>query len=334
MMNRHRTYGLPLLAILLLGWSAAAWAQPSVSVVLEQETALFGEAVPFRVLAVAEEGTTIDAFDYRALENQDNMEVLDAKRLDKAGEAGRNISTLDMKLIFWEEGRYTIPPVTLTYSAGGKRRQIQSDSASVLVRTMDVTSDTTRLMPIKSIIEEPMTLRDYAPYLVGLAAIIIIGLLIYFFRQNRKAQSAPPKPPRRIALRALMMERLSALEAEKRWQAGDIKGYHSALTYQARFYLERRYGLRALESTTDTIVHHLKGSALSAGQVETLRQLLQTADLVKFAQAEPEASFHQEAMERLQQFIRDTDNPKLMAAIYESGTIETYEQAEDDKENA
>ena len=37
-------------------------------------------------------------------------------------------------------------------------------------------------------------------------------------------------------------------------------------------------------------------------------------------------------MQRLRQFIRDTDNPRLMAAIYESGTIETYEKAEDDKE--
>jgi hypothetical protein len=334
MMNRHQTYWLPLLTVLLLGWSAAVWAQPSISVVLEQETGLFGEAIPFQIVAVAEGATTIDAFDYRALENQENMEVLDAKRLDKDGENGSTISTLEMKLIFWEEGRYTIPPVMLTYTEDGQRQQVQTDSTSILIRTMDVASDTTRLMPIKSIIEEPMTLRDYAPYLVGLAAIVIIGLLIYFFRQNRRAQSAPPKPPRRTTLRALMMERLDALEAEQRWQEGDLKGYHSALTYQARFYLERRYGIRALESTTDTIVQHLEGSTLSDGQVETLQQLLQTADLIKFAKAEPEAAFHKEAIERLRQFIRDTDNPKLMAAIYESGTVETYEQVEDDKENA
>ncbi|WP_282782579.1 hypothetical protein [Phaeodactylibacter xiamenensis] len=332
MINRHRNHWLPLLTLLLLGWSASAWAQPSILVVLEQETALFGEAVPLQIVAVAEGGTTIDAFDYRALENQDNMEVLDAKRLDKAGEGNRSISTLDLKLIFWEEGRYTIPPVTLTYTTNGQQEQIQSDNASILIRTMDVASDTTRLMPIKDIIEEPMTLRDYAPYLVGIAALLIIGLLIYFFRQNRKAASAPPKPPRRTTLRALMMERLSALEAEKRWQQGDIKGYHSELTYQARFYLERRYGIRALESTTDTIVQHLEGHALSDEQVQTLRRLLQTADLVKFAKAEPEVTIHEEAMQRLRQFIRDTDNPRLMAAIYESGTIETYEKAEDDKE--
>ncbi|MEQ8703895.1 MAG: hypothetical protein RIC19_08235 [Phaeodactylibacter sp.] len=332
MIARYRTYWLPLLTTLLLGWAATVWAQPGISVVLEQETALFGEAVSYQIVAIAKGENTIDAFDYRALENQENMEVLDAKRLDKTGEDGSTITTLDMKLIFWEEGRYTIPPVTLTYTEDGQRQQVQSNSASILIRTMDIASDTARLMPIKGIIEEPMTLRDYAPYLVVLVALIIIGLLIYFFRQNRKAQSASPKPPRRTTLRALMMERLNALEAGQYWQKGDIKGYHSELTHQARFYLERRYGIRALESTTDTIVQHLQGHALSADQVQTLRQLLQTADLVKFAKAEPEVAFHNEAMERLRQFIRDTDNPRLMAAVYENGTIETYEKVEDDKE--
>lgn len=327
------TLRLSLLAF-LLAWAVTAWPQPSVSVELEQEAALFGEAVSFRVVAVTEGNTTVDAFDYRALERQEQMEVLEAKRLDQEGEAGRFISTLEMKLIFWEEGRYTIPPITLTYSEGAQRRQLQTDSTSIIIRTMDVDSDTVRLMPIKTIIEEPMTLRDYAPYLVGLAAALIIGLLIYFFQQNRKAQSPPPKPPRRLTLRALMMERLNALESEKRWQKGDIKGYHSELTYQARFYLERRYGIRALESTTDTIVRHLEGHALSADQVQALRQLLQTADLVKFAKAEPAVNFHEEAMERLRQFIWDTDNPNLMAAVYDNGTIETYEQAEDDKEKS
>lgn len=331
--NPYRNSRLAFLILLLLGWTGSLRAQPSVSVVLEQEAALFGEAVPMQVIAVAEGTTTIDAFDYEALENQENMEVLDARRLDKTGEGGSQISTLNIRLIFWEEGRYTIPPVVITYTENEKQQQLRTDSTSIVVRTMDVASDTARLMPIKDIIEEPMTLRDYAPYLVALAALVIAGLLIYFFRQNRKAGAAPARPPRRTTLRALMMERLNDLAEEKRWQKGDIKGYHSELTYQARFYLERRYGIRALESTTDTIVQHLRGSALTDDQVQTLRQLLQTADLVKFAKAEPEVAIHEEAMARFRQFIRDTDDPGLRVAIYESGTIETYEQAEDDKES-
>ena len=332
MTNQYRNFGLMLLTAFLISGAVPAWAQPSILVVFDQETALFGEAVPYQVVAVAAEGTTIDAFNYSILEEQESMEVLDLKRLDKAGENNTSISSLELQLIFWEEGRYTIPPITITYTEGGAQREIQSDSASILIRTMDVESDTTRLMPIKDIIAEPMTLKDYAPYLAGLAAIALIGLLIYFYIRKRQARPEPVKPPRVTTLRALMMERLKALDEAQRWQQGDIKGYHSELTFQARFYLERRYGIRALESTTDTIVQHLEGSTLSVEQVQILRKLLQTADLVKFAKAEPAIAFHEEAIERLRQFIRDTDDPSFMAAIYDNGTIETYQKEEEDKD--
>ncbi|KGE88739.1 MAG: RDD family protein [Phaeodactylibacter xiamenensis] len=333
MINRHRNHWLPLLTLLLLGWSASAWAQPSILVVLEQETALFGEAVPLQIVAVAEAGTTIDAFDYRALENQDNMEVLDAKRLDKAGEGNSSISTLDLKLIFWEEGRYTIPPVTLTYTTNGQQEQIQSDNASILIRTMDVASDTTRLMPIKDIIEEPLGFRDFLPYiLVGLVAIIIIALIFYWISRGKKGRPAPLSPEREVALRVYMEEELQRLEQSESWANGNEHGFQIELNHLLRFYLDCLYDLHTREKTSPQIVQSLREQAFPHELLPKLNELLQKVDLVKFAKAIPSEQFHRDALQQIREVIQQTKDEQLFLRFYPNNSVTIHRKQQEKQE--
>lgn len=85
-----------------------------------------------------------------------------------------------------------------------------------------------------------------------------------------------------------------------------MKEYHSELTYILREYLESRYGIQALEQTTSEILEQLREADFDKSHSVNLASLLQTADLVKFAKAQPPVEFHEQAMLDAEIFIRAT----------------------------
>jgi hypothetical protein len=64
--------------------------------------------------------------------------------------------------------------------------------------------------------------------------------------------------------------------------AEDPKEYYTRLTETLRKYIEERYGFSAMEMTSSEIIDQLIKSG-DQTMLDELRQLFQTADLVKFA---------------------------------------------------
>lgn len=104
----------------------------------------------------------------------------------------------------------------------------------------------------------------------------------------------------------LALQQLKALENKQLWQKGEVKAYHSELTRIIRAYLENRYGIQALEMTTEQILAQLNTLDFDADWNDRLREMLQAADLVKFAKAEPPSVFHERMMDYAVSFVEAT----------------------------
>ena len=93
------------------------------------------------------------------------------------------------------------------------------------------------------------------------------------------------------------------------WQTQQFKVYYTELTDILRRYISNRYAIEAMEQTTDDIVTEFrKNKELKEkkDEIKLLTDVLQIADLVKFAKWQPlpdecERSFHQ-----VSQFIDQT----------------------------
>ena len=96
---------------------------------------------------------------------------------------------------------------------------------------------------------------------------------------------------------------MAKLKAEKLWQQGQVKTYQSRLTHIIREYLENRYNIPALESTTDEILHYLKKVDFDNQWKDKLQNILQIADLVKFAKAKPPVDFHDQVLKEAEDFV-------------------------------
>ena len=139
----------------------------------------------------------------------------------------------------WDSGYYQVPPIPVTYTYQGKTDTLYTLAIPLEVRIIQ--TDSSSITPIKPIIEEPTKLIDYWPFFAGLGGLSLIGLLVYLLLKRRKKPVEIPqepevvRPPHEIAL-----EKLHTLEAGGLWQKGQVKEYHSELTYIVREYLENK----------------------------------------------------------------------------------------------
>lgn len=112
----------------------------------------------------------------------------------------------------------------------------------------------------------------------GLAAAVLAGLVLLVRSLRRRIKLARMAPRERalLELRDLLSRDLPG--------KGRIKEFYVELTHVVRRYIERRYGIRAPEQTTEEFLGEaMRHPAFGGGTHPLLREFLQAADLVKFA---------------------------------------------------
>jgi hypothetical protein len=176
-----------------------------------------------------------------------------------------------------------------------------------------VAVDTTKgFKGIKGIIYVKSTWKDYIGAIAGGAIFLaLLIFVIYYFLRNKKV--APPKPqgpPETLQERALRM--LNELDAKQLWQKKQVKQYYIELTDIVRGYIEERFSTPALELTTDELLYKAQLHKELQPYHGLLSTILHTADLAKFAKAEPLPQEHTDAMEKAKQFI-EKSRPVVIA---------------------
>jgi Xaa-Pro aminopeptidase len=177
--------------------------------------------------------------------------------------------------------------------------------------------DSLNISPIKDIIKEPIKWSDYLIYVYIIGALATLALLYFFYQRYRSGDLDKVDVVEEVYVPAhrKALDKLYGLNEKQLWQSGKIKEYQTELTDIVREYLENRYQVRALESTTDEIIYDLKRQNLTSDQITELRNILQVADLVKFAKSKPDISIHQEFMDKSVDFVQSTKEKPLVEEV-------------------
>lgn len=168
--------------------------------------------------------------------------------------------------------------------------------------------DSSGLAPIKDIITEPLSWKDFLPVVFILVGILsIVAVTFWLIKRRNKTPVllpvTPPLPPLEIAL-----QKLKDLEQKAPWENGEIKAFQTDLTFIVREYLENQYQLPALERTTAEIISDAQDKQLSEAWVTQLKELLTTADFVKFAKAQPPVDIHPQMLIQARQLLLTSEN--------------------------
>ncbi len=302
----HSTRWLLLLMALICWGPGQATAQVSVSAELDSARIMIGDQVRLQLLITHSPDVRVRHIGLEALEEEPKIELLSAPDPDTVPSDQDIILQQQLVITSFDSGYYRIPPIPVEYLRDGQSATAFSPELAIEVSTFPIRSDSASLAPIKNIITEPFRVQDLLPYAIGVAGIALIGFLVWYLLRgrHRRRPEPPPAPPR--PAHEVAFEKLAALKAAGLIEQGEVKAYHSQLSHIVREYLENRFGMPALESTTDVIIDQLSRQELAAGWQGELRRLLQTADLVKFAKAEPPATVHQEGMTIAENLVEST----------------------------
>ena len=108
---------------------------------------------------------------------------------------------------------------------------------------------------------------------------------------------------------------LEALQQKKLWEQDRTKDYYIELTDILRSYIEERYGIPALEQTTDELLAGLRLSSMPTAPREQLAQLLRLADMVKFAKWKALPTENEQVMASAIRLVQETADTRPDAPL-------------------
>ncbi len=236
-----------------------------------------------------------------------DFEIVEVQKKDTAKVGSETLFTQRIIVSAYDSGLYSILPQKIYFTQNGLLDSLYTDVQFVEVNTLPV--DTTKpIKPIKPPLNVKWKLSDFLPYIIGGLLVLLLAALgwwlykKYFSKKEKPEQKEKPKEPAHV----WAMKELQKLEQEKVWQKEEAKVYYTRLTDIMRLYLEYRFDVLAMESTTDEIRAMILRDDVPAEAQQKFLQVLQLADLVKFAKMTPLPDEHHKCLIHAREFVKST----------------------------
>ena len=249
---------------------------------------------------------------------QEGIEIVEKSPIDTTKlQDGRIQLTQDLTLTSFKDSLFVLDPVA--FVSGGDTF-LTDPLALNVVQPFEV--DTTlAITDIKDIEQAPIWWWGILRWVLlafGITLLAVgIGFLIYWLATRRKPQEEEIAPELLRPADEVALEKLDEIKAAKIWKDGKVKEYQTDLTDVVREYIGRRFEVRSSEKTSDETLRELKpiltGSqpsdiSIQDGKAlyERLKQMLQTADLVKFAKWHTTPDENESALTTAYDFVKET----------------------------
>jgi len=216
------------------------------------------------------------------------VEVLERSKADSTViENNRLLIKQDILITSFDSSLYLLPPLKVIDG----RDTIFSNQVALKVSTIPVdVENPEEFFDIKEVWKPPFVLADYYPIIFGvLIALFLICLIAYIIKRMRNRKSIIPfsKPVPTLPPHELAIMELDEIKQQKLWQQGRNKEYYTLITETLRKYVEGRFGANAMEMTSGEILDFIQKESEAGSVYDSLKQILQLADLVKFAKMYP-----------------------------------------------
>lgn len=268
--------------------------------VISADTMLVGDQIAYKIGAVGE----IKSLKWPNFKDSIGaLEIIESLPLDTTKLAPLSVEKTYI-LSYFDTGLVEIPSAIFTLHTDS----ILTQQHHLQVLGVKIDSTNAQLYADLSPIKIPYLHAEWMFYFYwGLGIVIAVILLTLLFlwivtRYRKKQKAIKIITPAHI----IAYGELEEFRSKRFIDKGAYKKYYSELSEIIRRYLENRYNILALESTTDEIMDDLKSLVYQSDSLKELEQFLRTSDLVKFAKAIPEEHLHEKFFKELKDFIAIT----------------------------
>lgn len=298
-----------LIILLLPLWVAAQ--QPVATAKLDTQEILIGDQIRLTLLFT---GVPDAQVAWPVLQDTltGKLDILDRTPVDTIRDASGVATGYRQQLLItsFDSGLYMIPSIPFYFRVLPDTTIYVTETTPRYLMVHTVAVDTNQpIKPIKGPMGAPVTFRDVLPWiLIGVLVLSLTAFVIYFIRKRRKQEPIFRLRPRiQLKPHEKALKELEKLRTRKLWQKGELKAYYTALTDILRIYIEERFQVPAMESTSAEILQALaEPPDISRETTETLGKILMLADMVKFAKEIPLPDANEASLDRATEFIQQT----------------------------
>ncbi|SNR38846.1 hypothetical protein SAMN06265371_102204 [Lutibacter agarilyticus] len=285
--------------VCFVSWVGFSQENP-VSMEVDTTNIKIGEQIQYKISVAASGDIMFPKLNLDSLGKVEVVEMLPVDTLKNRFEKRYLLTSFD-------SGKYLIPKQSVLIN----NKPFLIDSLLINVTTVKVDTTKQKMFPIKSIQREPKTFDDYKHLFWWLIPIFLIIAVILYFVFRKKVKKAAPVVYVEPIQEAL--QRLKELDEKELLKQNKVKIYYSELTDIVRTYIEKDIKIPALESTTNELIETINDFnessklGISKETIAELKEVLQSADLVKFAKSKPiveEIRGHRNISERILQSLK------------------------------
>ena len=329
--NRYKTLLLTAITAFLILPSAVYAQTVSVNAKLDSTLMFIGGQMDL-TLEVSQPKDVFIKFPVYTDTITKSVEIVSQTKVDTTFLDNNRLSLIKKyRITSFDSGLQYIPPIVFELAEDQVKKIYKTEPMALQVVNPFKNVDPKKgIATIKQPIDTPFVLAEIVPYmpwiLLALAIIGIVIFLIYRYKKKKQPEGEavkrkPKEPPHVIALR-----NLNHIKEEKLWQKGQVKKYHSELTDTIRQYIEDRFGINAMEQTTEETLEAMKHMDVPDKEVlAKLKEILELADLVKFAKFNPLPDENDLSMVNALFFVNQTKKELLKSLEEQQKELEEKE---------
>ncbi|HBB66016.1 MAG: hypothetical protein A2X28_07255 [Elusimicrobia bacterium GWA2_56_46] len=229
--------------------------------------------------------------------------LLKIKKVSERADGALKTGVFELEAAAFDIGVSTFPEITWLLTAGAEEKQAKSPPFALEI--LPLFAGKTGQEGIRDI-SPPFKFIPWLWLLAGLAAAAAAAWFLYRRYKaaiNAAASSGPESAPDLRSPYEKASAALAELTASGIWAEGRIKEFYSRLADIFRGYLDAQFAIKAELLTTNDITRELRRTGADIKTVIRTRELLESADLVKFARFRPGEKERDDAVASLKDLL-------------------------------
>lgn len=253
------------------------------------------------------------------------IQIVDIASIDTVfdeEDVSRKIFHQKITITSWDSGFHVIPP--FLFEVDGQT--VKTEPLMLHVLPVDLAPDQD-IKDIKEILEVPFSLTDWLivhryKFLIALLALGLLFIVWKYYQKFRNKEIIIEDAPKEAA-DIIALRELDQLIADQLIEKGQVKMYYLRLSHIMRKYMENRFSVPALESSSNEIIDLIElHSGIKNEELKILIDHIMLSDLAKFAKYNPSQEENKKSVSVVRQFIESTS---LKIESEESDNLETGE---------
>lgn len=230
--------------------------------------------------------------------------IIEKLGVDTLFSGGRTVYNFKYQITNFEDSLQFFPPQKIVINSDTFFTTKQDIMVSM--PNIDSLKD---VLPIKPIVQIPLSKEELANYLFMSVFLMLLVLLIFWvYIKYIKKEALFDKNDRVEPPHVVALTQLKKIENDTLWQRGYVKEYYDSISDAIRLYIEKRFGIKALELTTPQIIQNVQHLGLENAIFQSLKNMLDLSDLAKFAKENPSSENNKECLEEAYRFVQSTQS--------------------------